>query len=178
MKPRLLQIAVVLTLLLAAAVAAWFIARQPRTGDNALPNGAAARATTGSNAPVQAFVEFVEDQSSVPHPDGDARYIADALERLAGALSSLGLASSDLNTDLRVAAAHVLLDPESVENAALVRTHLRTAVDVVIAMHPAHRARLQTRADALSAARPVVQQGAALRELFRACADALAGSAS
>jgi hypothetical protein len=166
-------------LVLLAIAVLWLVMQRSNAGVEATASDVAARATSGATtAPVDAFVDFVNAPSATATPAGDAAYIADGLRWLAGALLSLDLAGAELNTDLRAGAAHVLLDPDSIPNAALVRGYLHAAADAVAAASPADRALLTARADAIEPTLALTAQTPAVRQFFQACADVLATSVS
>ena len=141
-------------------------------GDHAAEAGrAAAGEPLPAKAPVDEFLVFASTPGGRIGDTGPD-YIATGLRRLAGALDSLDIGGDELALDLRVAAAHVLLQPASLENAALVRQlAIRTAQ--ALSRGPSG-APVASRADAISDERSLLQQPPALQDFFAAAGNALA----
>jgi hypothetical protein len=128
--------------------------------------------TAGTNStPVADFVGFSRTPvNAIGSPNAD--YIANGLRKLAGALDSLGIGGAELPLDLRVAAAHVLLRPEGLDIAKLVRDLTQRTATALESAHAGSR-RLRPMADSLSESEPVTRQQPALQEFFAAAGEAL-----
>jgi hypothetical protein len=95
----------------------------------------------------------------------DRFLLADTLRKLAAALGTLGLADIDVQGTLRVAAEHVLSDPESTGTTAAVRNSLITAAAAVESGRGGGD--LRQAAESLRPDQPLADQVAALREFHR-----------
>jgi hypothetical protein len=121
-------------------------------------------------APVDEFVAFGRTPRERFGQTGP-HYVATGLRTLAGALASLDIGGDELALDLRVASAHVLLEPTSLDNAALVRQlAMRTAQ--ALPPNPAG-AVVTSRALAITDERSLLQQQPAIHGFFAAVGDAL-----
>jgi hypothetical protein len=120
--------------------------------------------------PVADFVQFARTPAgSVGGSEVD--YIAVGLRTLAGALDSRDVEGMNLPLDLRVASAHVVLQPASLEIAELMRSlALRTAAALAAT---GETPEVLARAKAISAGQPLTEQIPVIQAFFEAAAGAL-----
>jgi hypothetical protein len=131
--------------------------------------GTASATAIAEEEPITAYLQFAAEERPLPDDAAAAQYLAEGLRRLAGVLGMRGIGELELQVNLRVAATHVVLDPASTANAAIVREQL-----VAVAAAPgATRPALRQLAGAVAADQPLTQQVPAIRQFFRAFADAL-----
>ena len=115
---------------------------------------------------------FVEDYLTLADAAGDEnsgvdeQFVADALRKLAAALGTLQLADLDVQVSLRVAAEHVLSNPQSPDTTVAVRNTLVSAADAMEAGQPAATG-LRKAAESPRRDRPLSDQLAAIREFIR-----------
>ena len=95
----------------------------------------------------------------------DEEFLANALRNLAAALGTLDLAELELQVALRVAAEHVLSNPQSVDTTVAVRTGLISAAEIVEADGRGDGS-LRQSAESLRPDRPLSEQRSALRDFL------------
>jgi len=122
-------------------------------------------------APVEGYVQFAaiarDSQSGLSDDQ-----MAEGLRKLAGALGSLNVASSDLLIDLRIGAEHIVLNPASTETAAMIRDALVAAADSMERGTETDLA-LRGAAESIRPDRPLIEQPVAVLHFFRLAADAI-----
>ena len=144
---------------------------EPATSSEPNGPGTDPAGTVGVAAdPVQGFAAFARTTPD-PATESDAEYVAVGLRTLAGALDCLGLDAGDLPVDLRVGAAHVLIQPESLDTAALVQALTRRASEAITTA--ASDTALRARAQAISPDRPVGDQRPVFRAYFETASTLL-----
>ena len=121
---------------LAIAAVFWAVERVGDTDEDAIAMGVPADndgANSETSSPVQDYLQFAgaAGDRQVRDSDADPDNIVEGLRKLAGALGTLNLGSSDLQVDLRVAAEHFLLNSASTATAAAVRNSLISAADAI-----------------------------------------------
>jgi hypothetical protein len=152
-----------------------------RSQQDAETNGAQGAVEDGAGAnqadPVQQFTEFAASTRDVPDDAPlDPAVIAEGLRTLAGALGSAGVDRPGILDDLRASAVHVVLNPESPEVAATVRTALTNAAAEMPAASASGGTPVQQAAESIRSDTALTAQPAAVRTFFQAAADSLAGS--
>jgi hypothetical protein len=125
---------------------------------------------------VQDYLQMA-DAAGVETTAVDEEFLANALRNLAAALGTLGLADLELQVALRVAAEHVLSNPQSADTTAAVRASLISAAGVIEAGGRGDGSVRQS-AESLRSDRPLTDQGPALRDFFRKSAPALRRAAA
>ena len=143
--------------------------------------GACSRAEESSERPVSQrdadpVSAFVAASRTTPGAavESKADHIARGLHALAGALESLELDDLNLPLDLRAASVHVILQPTSLEIAALTRD-LALRVATVLAT-TGQMSDVRLRAEAIRATLPAVEQVAAIQAFFEAAGRAMQAS--
>ena len=121
---------------LAIAAVFWAVERVGDTDEDAIAMGVPADndgANSETSSPVQDYLQFAgaAGDRQIRDSDADPDAIVEGLRKLAGALGTLNLGSSDLQVDLRVAAEHFLLNSASTATAAAVRNSLISAADAI-----------------------------------------------
>ena len=172
MSRRVRQFALFAALMLIVGGLFWWTQRS-RGGDPApaaSDAGTASATAIAEEEPITAYLRFATEERTLPDDAAAAQYLAEGLRRLAGVLGIRGIGELELQVNLRVAATHVVLDPASTANAAIVREQL---VAVAAAAPGATRPALRQLAGAVAADQPLTQQVPAIRQFFRAFADAL-----
>jgi hypothetical protein len=119
----------------------------------------------GTPRPVQDYLRIADTAGAEATPIDD-EFLANALRNLAAALGTLDLADLELQVDLRVAAEHVLSNPEAVETTAAVRQSLIAAAEAIEADGRGD-GRLRQSAESLRPDRPLPEQVATVRDFFR-----------
>ena len=114
---------------------------------------------------VQDYLELA-DAAGAENSGINEQFVADALRKLAAALGTLKLADLDVQVSLRVAAEHVLSNPQSADTTAAVRNSLVSAADAIEARDPAATG-LRKVAESLRPDRPLPDQFATFREFIR-----------
>ena len=102
----------------------------------------------------------------------DEKFLADALRKLAAALGALNLADLEVQVALRVAAEHVLTNPQPVGTTAAVRNSLMSAADAIETGGNGDGS-LRRSAESLRAELPLADQAATIREFLRISGPAL-----
>lgn len=102
----------------------------------------------------------------------DEKFLADALRKLAAALGALNLADVELQVALRVAAEHVLTDPQPVGTTAAVRNSLISAAEAIETGGKGDGS-LRRSAESLRADVPLADQAAAIRQFLGVSSPAL-----
>jgi hypothetical protein len=156
-----------------AVIVVWGAAGCGRGGLNS--DAGSQRGDIGAAAdPVQDYLQFTValEESEAPVSAVDLSFVVEGLRRLAGALGTLTPGSPDLQVDLRVAAEHVLLSPESPATSAAVREGLLKAADAVERGDGEHVA-LHNVAGAIDPRQPLLEQQATVRTFFREAAIAI-----
>ena len=102
----------------------------------------------------------------------DEKFLADALRKLAAALGTLNLADVELQVALRVAAEHVLTNPQPVGTTAAVRNSLISAAEAIEAGGNGDGG-LRRSAESLRADLPLADQAATIREFLSISGPAL-----
>jgi hypothetical protein len=134
--------------------------------------------SSGDQTAASATTPLVRDYVEIADAAGeattvvDATFLADALRKLAAALGALNLADEELQVALRVAAEHVLTDPQPVGTTAAVRNSLISAAEAIEA-GGAGDGRLRRSAESLRADLPLADQAAAIREFLSISGPAL-----
>ena len=170
---------VIVAVTLSAAVVFWAVERVGDNDENAAEADAPASddgpSASEPTSPVQDYLQFARaaGDPQIQEPVADPEYIVEGLRKLAGALGTLNIASPDLQTDLRVAAEHLLLSPASTATTAVVRDRLISAADAIEAAHGGRQATLRRAAEAIEPDRPLLDQQAGVREFFRESANAI-----
>jgi hypothetical protein len=154
-------------------VVAWWAAGCGRGGLDS--DGGSERGDVGAAAdPVQDYLQFTAalEESQATATAVEPSFVVEGLRRLAGALGTLTLGSPTLQVDLRVAAEHLLLNPDSPATRAAVRDGLLRVADAVesgddrqVALHEV--------ADSIDPRRPLLEQQATVRTFFREVAIAI-----
>jgi hypothetical protein len=165
----------ILVVSLATAAVFWIaVGRGEEDDDTAIADVAAGNDTT---SPVEEYVQFAGTAGERPQASSpaDPEYVIEGLRKLAGALGSLGIGGPDLQVDLRAAAEHVVLNPESTATAAVVRSRLVAAATAIDAERQNETA-LQPLAESLRADRTILEQETAFRQFFLEASHALEGS--
>ena len=99
-------------------------------------------------------------------------FIADSMRKLAAALGTLNLGDLDLQVALRVAAEHVVSNPQPVGTSAAVRNALISAAEAIEADGTGGGG-LRQSAESVLPDRPLADQAAAIREFLRRSGPAL-----
>ena len=125
----------------------------------------------GRTAPlVQDYLDVadgVADTTAINH-----EFIADAMRKLAAALGTSNLGDLELQVALRVAAEHVVSDPQPVGTTAAVRDALISAAEAIEAGDTGDGG-LRHSAELVDPNRPLADQAAAIREFLRQSGPAL-----
>ena len=130
------------------------------------------RTASGATTPlVQDYVE-IADTASAETTVIDEKLLADALRKLAAALGALNLADVELQVALRVAAEHVLTDPQPVGTTAAVRNSLISAAEAIETGSQGDGS-LRRSAESLREDLPLADQAAAIREFLSISGPAL-----
>lgn len=168
---RLLRAAVVMTLVCVAAACG---GGADEAGD-AREDVAGGRAGGGGPDPAQQFTEFATTMEAAAGAPLEPGTIAEGLRLMAGALGAAGSAPPELLVDLRVAAEHVVLNPDSGDVTATVRDALLKAADALPeeAASP-DGATARQAAEMIDAGAPLSGQGPALRSFFQRAGRAVA----
>jgi hypothetical protein len=114
---------------------------------------------------VEDYLELA-DAAGAENNGVDEQFVADALRKLAAALGTLKLADLDVQVSLRVAAEHVLSNPESPDTTVAVRNSLVSAAGAIEAGQPA-ATDLRKAGESLRPDRPLSEQFAAFRDFIR-----------
>ena len=156
------------TALMLASIPLFPACRDAGESDTSSGDQTAASATTPL---VRDYVE-IADAAGEPTTVVDEKLLADALRKLAAALGALNLADVELQVALRVAAEHVLTDPQPVGTAAAVRSSLMSAADAIETGGDGD-GRLRRSAESLRADLPLTDQAATIREFLSISGPAL-----
>jgi hypothetical protein len=152
------RIGIIATLTIAAAAG---LPACQRSGESVRPG--AAREEMPSL--VEDYLD-VADAASTESTAIDEQFLADALRKLAAALGTLNLGDLELQVDLRVAAEHVVSDPQPAGAAAAVRNSLLSAAAAIDADGTGDPG-LRRSAESLSPDRPLRDQAATIRDFLR-----------
>lgn len=125
----------------------------------------------GLPSPVEGFIEFAATAGD-PQSGLSDDQMAEGLRKLAGALGALNAAQPDLLVDLRVAAEHILLNPASIQTAALIQKTLVAATDAIERGGERDPA-LRGAAESVRPDRPLIEQRVAVLSFFQRAADAI-----
>jgi hypothetical protein len=156
-----------------SVVVVWGAAACRRSALNS--DAASERGDVGAAAdPVRDYLQFTAalEESQAPTSTGDLSFVVEGLRRLAGALGTLSLGSPTLQVDLRVAAEHLVLNPESPATSAAVRDGFLRAADAVES-GDAGRMALHDVGGSIDPRRPLLEQQATVRTFFREVAIAI-----
>lgn len=162
-------------LFVAAAMLLWWPGmRDVRTGSAALDPGQVSQPAKAPD-PVGEYLAFA-DGLTTSAPRGN-EVLVEGLRKLAGALGTLDGVEPDVPIDLRIVAEHILLNPESPETTAVVRSSLVTAAES-LDRDRGGAAKLRPTVDAIDAQLPLSRQGERMIQIFKGAAARIAqGSA-
>jgi hypothetical protein len=129
------------------------------------PSGEQRQSAEATAAWVQDYLD-VADAARTESTAIDDEFLADALRKLAAALGTLSLGDLELQVDLRVAAEHVVSDPQPAGTTAAVRNSLISAAAAIDAGGSGDPG-LRRSAESLRADRPLRDQVTIIREFLR-----------
>jgi hypothetical protein len=151
----------------------WATATVGNRTEPGIRTDALADATADHDAasPVRDYLSFAGVAGGGPTqvPEFDADYVAEGLRKLAGALGTLNLGTTELQIDLRSAAEHVLLIPASPATTVVVREALIAAADT-IEPEPGKARQL---ANSITPDKPLLDQPMTIVDFFREAAHAI-----
>jgi hypothetical protein len=122
-----------------------------------------------AGGPVTDYLEFASGVDATP---ANSEMIVDGLRRLAGALGTLEGAPPGAAVDLRVAAEHILLSPDTPGTTKAVRDSLVAAADI-LTDGGTDAPRLGSLAASIDPATPVGMQGDVMARFFVRAAEIL-----
>jgi hypothetical protein len=161
------------------AVLAWLMVNRDRS-DRADTREPDALPTTGVTAgPLHEFLQFAAGtpRGDVPPPGLDHGYTSEGIHRLAAALetfaSGRGSAATGQLAHLRAQADRLRRDPRSLDHADIVLDVFTSASEVIAAAVGHDASALRRSAQLIEPDRPLLQQEARVRDLFRQAADLL-----
>jgi hypothetical protein len=163
------RIGIIAALTLTAA--AGFAACQQRGESNRSSSDHGNAAGAGTAPFVQEYLQVAE-AAGAETKEFDEQFLADALRKLAAALGTLNLADLDVQVALRVAAEHVLSNPQSADTTAAVRRSLIAAAEAIEA-GGASEPGLRQSAESLRPDRPLSDQVTTVREFLRKSGPAI-----
>jgi hypothetical protein len=114
-------------LFLVAAAWLWWPGMRDLGRRNPTADGGEVSQPAAAPDPAREYLAFA-DGLSTNAPRGD-EVLVEGLRKLAGALGTLEGVEPEVPIDLRIVAEHILLNPESAETTAVVRTSLVAAAD-------------------------------------------------
>lgn len=152
---------------LVAAVA--LLLRWPGAG----PDSSSTAANEGSEAgavanPADIYLEFAD--ALAPESGLDNGMVVEGMRRLAGVMGTLQNVPADVPLDLRVAAEHIVLNPDGPDTTVAVRNSLRAAA-ATLDSRSQGGAPITALVDAIDPARPIGEQTDAVKSVFAGCAD-------
>lgn len=149
---RLIWIVVVLV---AAALARWALS-DGGSGTGGRTNAEARQPSAAAEEAIEAYGTFAERlQTGQPAPGPDV--VVEGLRRLAAALDALDVGGAELPVDLRVAAEHVVLNPDAPATTKLVRDRMVAAATALDRLREGDND-LRPAAEAIDPAIPLEQQ--------------------
>ena len=148
--------------------------RRARAVDQPDDRHAAVAADTTA-VPIHEYLRFaatIVDRQSA-QPDMIGQYLAYGLRKLAGAMGALKVGRPELSVDLRIAAEHILLNPESTANTNTTRSLLIEASAAIAQSAATSHSQLRQSAEAIKVDTPLPSQRPVVDHFFRESADAI-----
>ena len=152
--------------LIGVATVLWRADVGQRSAAVAPVDGSRPRTTADPAADYQAFASRVAGESA------DVEAVVEGLRRLAGAVGALEGTPPEVAVDLRVAAEHLLLNPEAMGTTEAVRNSLAAAADT-LDRPGAGASPLRVLAESIDRDTPLAKQQDQLRRYFVLAAESL-----